>query len=228
MNGAILLCGGIGTRVGGNTPKQYLIVAGKPIVSYSLRVLQSDRNIHFIVIVADSSWHGFLNTIIQTEKISKFIGFSLPGNSRQLSVYSGLRFIAQTKPDTALVLIHDAARPNLSNDLIDKSFKAIDGFEGVLPALPVKDTVYVSHNGNTVDALLKRSEIFAGQAPELFVFKKYITVHSSSDLHDLEQINGSTEIALKHGLKVKLIAGDEANYKITTPVDLERFHKEKE
>lgn len=228
MNVAILLCGGIGTRVGGNTPKQYLIVAGKPIVSYSLRVLQSDKNIHYIVIVAASSWHSFLTHIIQNEKISKFIGFSLPGSSRQLSVYSGLQFIAQTKPDTTLVLIHDAARPNLSNDLIGKCFKAIDGFDGVLPALPVKDTVYISHNGTTVNALLKRSEVFAGQAPELFVFKKYIAVHLSSNLYELERINGSTEIALKHGLKIKLIAGDEANYKITTPVDLERFHKEKQ
>ena len=205
MNGAILLCGGIGTRVGGNVPKQYIIVSGKPIVSYSLQTLQSDNNIDYITIVADAAWHAYLSHIVQSEKLSKVIGFALPGITRQFSIYSGLKFIANTRPDTDLVLVHDAARPNLSTTLINKCFAAISGFDGVLPALPVKDTVYVSHNGKTADALLKRSEI-----------------------EELKLINGSTEIALKHGLKIKLIPGEEANYKITTPVDLERFHKEKD
>ena len=74
-----------------------------------------------------------------------------------------------------------------------------------------------------IKSLLKREQLFAGQAPESFVFGKYLKIHEDMTYEDILKINGSTEIAYKMGLHVKLVKGDEMNFKITTPEDLKMF-----
>ena len=98
------------------------------------------------------------------------------------------------------------------------------GYDGVLPALPMKDTVYLSHEGRQIDSLLKREEIFAGQAPETFVFGKYYEANRVLvESGEIEKIKGSTEPAIMAGMKIHMIPGDEKNFKITTQEDLDRF-----
>lgn len=109
----------------------------------------------------------------------KFKGFSSPGENRQLSIYNGLRDILTYAGAQDTVLIHDAARPCLSEALITACIGALDGHDGVLPVLPMKDTVYLSRDGKCVSSLLNRQEIFAGQAPELFVLGKYYEAMNS-------------------------------------------------
>ena len=227
MNVALVLAGGNGTRLGSSTPKQYITVAGIPLIAYSLRTLQLSNDVDAIVIVAAENWRKLVSECVQCEHITKFSGFALPGESRQQSVYSGLCLINTTFPLTKFVLIHDAARPNVSLDLISNCFKSISEEDGVLPALPVKDTIYLSRDGENIDTLLPRNQLFAGQAPELFDFKKYFDAHLQ-DIKSLHLINGSSEIAVKNGMKIRIICGEEKNYKVTTKEDFERFRKEKE
>ena len=87
----------------------------------------------------------------------------------------------------------------------------------------MKDTVYYSENGTTVDKLLDRSCIFAGQAPELYRLKKYLEANEKLLPDDILKINGSTEPAVMAGLNVAMIPGDENNYKVTTKKDMDRF-----
>ena len=87
----------------------------------------------------------------------------------------------------------------------------------------MKDTIYMSHDGKNIDALLDRNTLFAGQAPESFVFGKYLQAHRNMPEGKLEKINGSTEIAQIAGMNIHLIAGDSMNMKITTPEDLSTF-----
>ena len=92
-----------------------------------------------------------------------------------------------------------------------------------MPALPMKDTVYFSKTGNKIDQLLSRDNIYAGQAPESFNFGKYYKIHERMTEEELGKIRGSSEIAVQNGLNIKMIPGDENNYKITTTPDLEKF-----
>jgi 2-C-methyl-D-erythritol 4-phosphate cytidylyltransferase len=92
-----------------------------------------------------------------------------------------------------------------------------------MPVLPMKDTVYMSNDGKKVDALLDRSTIYAGQAPELYRLKPYYDACVSLLPQEILSINGSTEPAIRAGLDVAMIPGDEGNYKITTKADLERL-----
>ena len=121
------------------------------------------------------------------------------------------------------MLIHDAARPLLSSEMVSDCFDAIEGHDGVIPVLPMKDTVYFSEHGEKIDALLNRNKIYAGQAPEAFQLGKYYRATVELLPGEIFNINGSTEVAIRAGMDVVMIPGDEKNFKITTRADLERF-----
>lgn len=228
MNIALILSGGKGTRIGGEIPKQYIKVGDKPIIIYCLETLCASSDIDAIQIVADENWEDEIRGWLDDyDLVQKFHGFSSPGETRQLSIYNGIRDIAEFADDKDLVLIHDAARPCLSLDLVKRCIKAIDGYDGVLPVLPMKDTVYLSKDGRSVSSLLDRNEVFAGQAPELFELSSYLKANERLIASgEIKKIKGSTEPAIMAGLNIALIAGDEANYKITTMADLKRFKRQ--
>lgn len=224
MNIALILSGGVGTRLGGDIPKQYRMVGGKPVIAYCLETLAQQDKIDAIQIVADPSWQKFIfeNRSDSGWKL-KFRGFSFPGDNRQLSIWNGLQDIRKFAGEEDVVLIHDAARPLLSGQLIQDCLNGMEGYDGVLPVLPMKDTVYLSENGQDISGLLDRKQIFAGQAPEAFRIGSYYRANQSLFPDRIRQINGSTEPAILAGMKIRMIPGDERNFKITTREDLTRF-----
>jgi len=227
MNIAIVLSGGTGTRLGYKTPKQYIKVGDKAIIEYCLETFENNPETDGIIIVAADEWQDIIQKWIAKRQISKFISFAKAGSSRQHSIWNALQVIKKIEADTDInILIHDAARPNLSNDLIEKCFSELSIADGVMPVLPVKDTVYLSEDKKCISSLLNRDQLFAGQAPEGFNFEKYYELHIDMSEEELSVIRGSSEIAYKNNLKINLIAGDEHNYKITTEADLEKFKAE--
>lgn len=226
MNIALLLSGGTGLRVGGDIPKQYIEAGGRPVISYSIETLSAHVGIDKIQIVADEMWHGKIREWLADADVGeKFSGFSLPGANRQLSIVNGLESIRAYASDEDVVLIHDAARPMLSPEMVTGCLGAVKGHDGVIPVLPMKDTVYESTDGNTISRLLNRSHIYAGQAPEVFCLGKYYEANRALMPDQILAINGSTEPAVMAGMRMAVIPGDEANFKITTKADLERFRQ---
>ena len=190
MNIAIILSGGVGSRLNKDKPKQYIKVEGKPVISYCVETFCNDPRIEEVVICLADEWRDFVQEALKDVLASKPVLYSAPGRTRQFTIYNALE-----------------------NRHCD----------GVLPVIPVKDTIYMSHDGSHIDALLERNKLFAGQAPESFVFGKYLQAHRNMSDAKLEKISGSTEIAQMAGLNVRLIKGDSMNFKITTPDDLSTF-----
>lgn len=225
MNVALILSGGRGTRMGSDIPKQYILVNDKPIISYCLETIFRHPMIDAVQIVAEEEFHGLIKDeivkMLSIETKDMFKGFSTPGENRQMSILNGLRDIRKYASDADTVLIHDAARPFVTGELIDSCYEAIIGHEGVLPVLPMKDTVYISGNGQRITSLLDRGRVFAGQAPELFLIGKYYNANQDLLPDKIMSINGSTEPAVMAGMDVVMIPGDEANVKITTKADLD-------
>lgn len=220
---AILLAGGTGIRLGSNIPKQYIEVAGKPLISYSIRTLMECEEVQSIRVVADEVWHELICCCFEQNSCNaKFAGFSKPGENRQLSIWNALEDIRVSEQKCEYVLIHDAARPFLRQDLLKRMFDAVGEAEGVLPVLPMKDTVYFCEDGQQITGLLDRSKLFAGQAPELFRFSLYYDANKRILGETILTINGSTEVAVKAGMRMEIVAGDENNFKVTTKEDLER------
>lgn len=234
MNTVLILSGGKGSRMGTEVPKQYIEVGGKPILYYSMKTLMLHEMVDSIQVVAESEYDKDIRELAKMiaeecghpELASMFKGISAPGENRQLSILNGLKDIKKYASDADTVLIHDAARPCLTPEMISECYAAIIGHEGVLPVLPMKDTVYMSSNGKQVSTLLDRSRIFAGQAPELFLIGKYYDAIQELLPDKILDVKGSTEPAVIAGMDVVMIPGDENNYKITTMADLERFKLE--
>ena len=205
------------------------------LISFCLKMFAEQKRVFGIWIVADKKWqNSILEEAAELGIENSILGFSFPGKNRQLSIYNGLTGIREWNKectselgdennDDISVIIHDAARPNLSGEFVDRCLDALQGYDGVMPVIPMKDTVYYSESAESIDRLLDRSKIFAGQAPEVYRLYKYLKANEMLLPDKIMNINGSTEPAVMAGLKVAMIPGDEKNYKITTKADLDRF-----
>ena len=232
MNIALILSGGTGTRLGANIPKQYIRINDRLLISYCLEMFIKHEDIQGVWIVADPSWQNEILSDIDNLSLdrSAILGFSNPGDNRQLSILNGLTDIesyiqnnASTSDTDPVIIIHDAARPNLTKEFVSRCLNSLSNHDGLMPTLPMKDTVYISDDGHTITSLVDRSKVLAGQAPEFYRLKKYLEATKSLLPDKILNINGSTEPAILYGLDVITIPGDENNYKITTASDLEKF-----
>lgn len=223
---SLILSGGTGTRLGTEIPKQYIEVFDRPVISYCIEQLSCHEMIDGIQIVAALQWQDTVQECLKKyDKNKKFLGFSIPGENRQLSIYNGLMDIKKYADDSDVVLVHDAARPLLSKQIITNCLEMMKEHEGVVPVLPMRDTVYQSIDGKKISAIIKRSEIYAGQAPEAFRIGSYYEANRRLYPDKILTINGSTEPAVMAEMDIVMIAGDESNFKITITEDLERFRE---
>ena len=223
MNTAIILAGGVGSRMGVDRPKQFLMVQDKPIISYCLDIFQNHDEIDSVVVVVSEQWQDFVEEYAAKYGVTKIKGYAPAGKSRQHSIYNGLKCIDEKVPDTDIVIVHDAARPLVSDQIISDCIKGATDYDGAMPVISVKDTVYQSKDGEEIGCLLKRSELFAGQAPESFKFRKYFDIHNQVTDEEIGATAGSSEIAYRHGMEIRMVKGSERNLKITTIEDLETF-----
>ena len=223
MNTAIILAGGVGSRMGVDRPKQFLMVQDKPIISYCLDIFQNHDEIDSVVVVVSEQWQDFVEEYAAKYGVTKIKGYAPAGKSRQHSIYNGLKCIDENVPDTDIVIVHDAARPLVSDQIISDCIKGATDYDGAMPVISVKDTVYQSKDGEEIGCLLKRSELFAGQAPESFKFRKYFDIHNQVTDEEIGATAGSSEIAYRHGMEIRMVKGSERNLKITTIEDLETF-----
>ena len=223
MNTAIILAGGVGSRMGVDRPKQFLMVQDKPIISYCLDIFQNHDEIDSVVVVVSEQWQDFVEEYAAKYGVTKIKGYAPAGKSRQHSIYNGLKCIDENVPDTDIVIVHDAARPLVSDQIISDCIKGATDYDGAMPVISVKDTVYQSKDGEEIGCLLKRSELFAGQAPESFKFRKYYDIHNQVTDEEIGATAGSSEIAYRHGMEIRMVKGSERNLKITTIEDLETF-----
>lgn len=145
-------------------------------------------------------------------KILKIVVNGLPHVKDELNI----DFVAQQRVDT-----YD--KEHLFNVLIEKCLNNIGEYDGCMPVLPLNDTIYYSDNGEEITNLMDRSKLYAGQAPEAFNLYKYYAINENTSKEELNKIRGTSELAYKKGLNVKLIAGEDTNFKITTRADLTRF-----
>lgn len=239
MNIALLLSGGTGSRIRSEVPKQYIRVGDQMIVTRSLCRLMGNGLIDGVWIVAAREWQDAIvedvcnalrdsagNAEEYLQWKQKLLGFSAQGDTRADSIYRGLLDLRQCMDPMDVVLIHDAARPMVSQELITSCLMACATHDGAMPVLPMKDTVYESVDGQVITRLLERQHVYAGQAPEAFRYGKYLEAYRRLSPAQIASLHGSTEPAIMAGMDIAMLPGDENNYKITTPMDLKRYQQE--
>lgn len=224
-NIAVVLSGGTGIRMGVNLPdlpKQYIELAGKPVIVYTLEQLERCEAVEGIVVVADSAWKAEILQWKENFTLTKLLTMAPAGMDRQLSIRNGLLSAEgfMDRDELSGVIIQDAVRPLASVELLTRLIEELKKVSAVMPALPITDTTYISHDGRWVDRLLDRSALFAGQAPEAFRFWPYLELYRDTPLENLCMMSGSCQLPYRQGWKVKIIPGEQTNIKITYAHDL--------
>ncbi len=212
-NAAIIVAAGRGQRMGGEIPKQYLMLGGEPILRRTVGAfLKSDHIQHIQVIIHPDDRSLYDEAVGDLDLPEPVAG----GDSRQQSVFNGLRALSETSPE--YVFIHDAARPFVSEKLIASLAKEVENSGAVIPALKVTDTIkYMTedHINNTID----RNFLYRAQTPQVFDYENILKAHEASQDKDLTD---DSAIAEQNGIKVAIVQGSEDNFKITTEEDLRK------
>ncbi|NML05260.1 bifunctional 2-C-methyl-D-erythritol 4-phosphate cytidylyltransferase/2-C-methyl-D-erythritol 2,4-cyclodiphosphate synthase [Sphingomonas sp. G-3-2-10] len=201
---AIIVAAGQGTRAGGTVPKQFATLAGKPMLAHSHAALASHPDVDEVLVVIGEGQEAALATALGD------VRHVTGGATRRESVLRGLEAITADR-----VLIHDAARPFLSNRVIDDLLAQLDCYEGAIPALPVADTLvrFDGMMGETVP----RDQLYRVQTPQAFVFGALMAAHR---LWPAEiEATDDAQMVRDTGHEVTIVPGDIALEKITHPAD---------
>ncbi len=208
---ALVVAAGRGARFGGATPKQYLPLAGMPVLRHSLETLRRHPGVGGVRVVFNPDDHDrYDEAAAGLDLLPPVAG----GAARQDSVRLGLESVAALAPRR--VLIHDAARPFLDGATIDRVLAALDDSPGAIPALPLRDTVKRGAEG-VVTETLDRANLWRVQTPQGFRYAEILAAHRAATGLDLTD---DAAVAERAGLVVKLVMGSEANFKVTTEDDL--------
>ena len=214
---ALVLAAGSARRLAGPVPKQYLPLAGKPLLRYNVEALAAHPAVsQTTVVIRDADRDIYNRAVADLKRLTSPI---IGGDERQRSALNGLEALAPAAPDR--VLIHDAARPFLSVALIDRLIRALDRTDGAIPALPVTDTLKRAQDG-AVLATVPRADLWRAQTPQAFRFDAILQAHRA---HADAKMTDDAAIAEAAGLSVALVAGDEDNIKVTTAADVARAER---
>ena len=209
---AIIVAGGQGRRMGGELPKQYQMLSGRPLICHTLEVFQSHSSIDSIALVVNSNSVDYCRSmVLGTGEFTKVDKVVVGGGDRSESVRNGL---TATADDTdGVILVHDAVRPFVSAKLIERVVMALQDNDAVVPCLPIVDSIKKIVDGR-VQATLDRNELYRIQTPQGFL---------RSVLEEAYAGNGfSTDdagLVERIGVDVVGIEGEERNIKITKPED---------
>jgi len=216
---ALIPAAGSGSRMGNKLPKQYLSLAGRPMIYHAVRTLCFSSEITSVFVVLDSEDSEWLK-YDWSEFSSKLIVFNCGGETRAMSILNGLKTASEASfiGDDDWVLVHDAARPCLSEELLKKLLNELaDDAVGGLLAVPLSDTLKRSGANDRVKKTESRKDLWQAQTPQMFRYKLLMDALCKPDSITMTDDASAVEAL---GLYPKLVLGDVRNIKITYPQDL--------
>ena len=220
MTWAIVPAAGRGLRMGGSIPKQYLDVAGAPMLAHTLGALLMHPSVEGVVVVLapdDALWPGW------PELLGKPVLVCRGGESRAESVLAGLRALPESVRPDDFVLVHDAARPNLAIDDLDQLLeRGRNDPVGAVLAAPVRDTLKRAGSDGGIDGTESRERLWRALTPQLFR-RMQLTRGLESAIEAGDTVTDESMAMERQGLRPLLVEGRDDNFKITTEPDLARF-----
>ena len=211
----IILAGGKGKRMGANVSKQFIEINKKPIIYYTIKSFEACESIDEIILVLPQDEINYFKENIVEKfnlKVSKVVG---GGKERQNSVYNALNSI----DNCDIVLIHDGARPIVSEKIIKDGIKNAKQYGAAAPGVIPKDTIKIKNNNGFSIKTLNRNELVAIQTPQCFNFAMIKSCHEELNKEN-KMVTDDTMVAEMFGNKVFIYDGDYKNIKVTTKEDL--------
>lgn len=213
----IIPASGLGSRFGLKTPKQFYKLNGKEILIHTLNRFNSIKRIKSIFVSTRNEYVIKISLLVKKHRLSKVGNVVVGGKHRQDSVYNALKEL-NCKPDD-VIIVHDAVRPFVSANLIDKMMDESVKYDCVIPGIPITNTIKKTNKKSIVINTIPRENLWSIQTPQFFKYNKLIKAFEYAKANKLI---GTDEAALMEyaGFKVKVVEGEIANVKITTRKDV--------
>ena len=210
----VMVAGGAGFRAGGELPKQYQLIGGKPVIWWTLRAFAEHPGVSHVQTVIGVGHEALFSAASEGLIVASPV---VGGATRQDSCRIGIAACAGM--GFQKVLIHDAARPFVSGDLISHIIAELDRSEGVIPGLPIADTVKLAPGG-LIERTVDRQGLWSVQTPQGFDLEAILAAHTKAHEQKLQGLTDDAAVAERFGIKVRVIAGRVENRKLTTAEDI--------
>jgi 2-C-methyl-D-erythritol 4-phosphate cytidylyltransferase len=220
---AIVPSAGLGKRFDSSRRKTFVSIKGIPLLVHTLKRLQREQSIGEIIPVVRREDIDGLFDSVKERKLFKIKRIAEGGQERQDSIFNALKLIEKDDTESLMnifVLIHDGVRPYIPDGMIKNLIDGIEGVDGVIPGIPVKDTVKEVDAGGIVLSTLNRERIRAVQTPQFFSFKAIRTAYDTA-FKDGFYATDDAALIERMGGAVRMITGSPYNIKVTVPEDLE-------
>lgn len=213
---AAILAGGKGTRLGGEKPKQLLPLGDKPVIQWSVDTFHSNDLIDEILIVSEKFSIETMREIFNEKKYPKIKAIIEGGRERVESSAKAV-FFKEYNPDD-IILIHDAARPFISSEIIQRLIDTVKNSDAAGVYIPATDTIAIAR-GETIESIPDRKTIFYAQTPQAFKYHIILEAHKNYLLNKMYGITDDVSLVNTAGYDAKIVNGSELNFKITTERD---------
>ena len=213
----VILAAGNSSRYGKNMNKNFELLNGKPVITYSLNIFDKNKYIDSIMIAVKKEEIFVLEDILRQELHNKNIHIVIGGNTRQESVYNCI-----SKTDSDIAIIHDGARPLIKDNYVDSCIEAMEEYKGVTVGVKSKDTVKITDDNNIVVNTTNRNNTWLIQTPQCFDRKILLTAHEK---YKDDNVTDDCYLLEREGYNIKIIESDYSNLKITTCDDLSMVKK---
>lgn len=212
---AVIVAGGSGLRAGGEKPKQYQVIGGRPVIWWTLKAFLEHPGIALVQpVIGEGHEDMFAEATAGLASASPVIG----GTTRQDSCRIGVEAVAHSNPGK--VLIHDAARPFVSRDLISHVIAWLDRCRAVVPGLPISETIKFAPGG-IVGRTVDRAGMWTAQTPQGFLFDDIRSAHRTAREKATENLTDDASVAEVSGIEISMIPGRVENRKLTTAEDID-------
>ena len=224
MNIALVIAGGSGNRMGQDIPKQFMHVDGSPIIIHTMLCFQRHPDIEAIAVVCLRGWETVLQSYANQFNITKLKWIFPGGNSGMESIHNGIYGLKEAGcADEDLVLIHDAVRPLLSQDIISSNIAICKAYGYAITGIKCREAVLESQDGFSTKTSIPRDTLIRTQTPQTFRLKSIINIHELAKQKGiLDSVSSCTLVAeIQENIEMHIVPGSEINIKVTTVEDLE-------
>ena len=223
MNIALIIAGGSGERMNQDIPKQFLNVNDKPVIIYTLQAFQNHPNIDKIEVVCLDGWQEILRAYCKQFGITKLDNIVEGGKNGQDSIRNGLWDIKERYSGDSLVLIHDAIRPMVSEEIISDAIRVCKKYGNAISVIPCAEAMLKTENGLSSNVQIPRDNLKRTQTPQTFLLKDIVDAHVEALEKGITNSVASCTMYIELGRELYFSAGSEKNIKLTTPDDIDIF-----
>lgn len=224
MNFAVILAGGIGSRMGNmEKPKQYLTIGDKPIIVHTLEKFYVNANFEKIIVLCPKQWMGHTKDLVKKYlKDEERVVVIQGGDTRNETIMNSIRYIEENYglDDDTIIVTHDSVRPFVTHRIIEENLQFAREYGACDTVIAATDTIVESQNGQIISNIPDRSKMYQGQTPQSFNARELKEIYESLTEEEKNILTDAAKILVLKGKPVYLVEGEVFNIKITYPYDM--------